>query len=180
MVKIIDIVIFYSNFSKFSRKLNEYINSEKISLRYICIDSIEMRDRILKTHIDVVPSMMVVYDNDDIEIYKGVEKIIIWLKSLLISYRDNKNTDENIEDIEYIEGANRDNTREYNRDNTREYNEDNRDNRDDSMNPNIKDNINPGIPEIPNESQNKMASLRAIAKQMEEERTKLDEERLQF
>jgi len=48
------------------------------------------------------------------------------------------------------------------------------------MNPNIKDNINPGIPEIPNESQNKMASLRAIAKQMEEERTKLDEERLQF
>ncbi len=84
-VKIENVILFYSKFSKECGPCVEYITSNKIPANLIVLDN--KADRHLATHgqlvqIKNVPSLLVAYEDKSVQLFVGKFKIISWFESM--------------------------------------------------------------------------------------------------
>lgn len=85
MVKIKDIILFYSEYPKNCQNIFIFINKYNLRLTTVCIDKKVVRTHIRNDklfNITHVPTLIVVYENGEAEKYEGA-KIIEYMKQLI-------------------------------------------------------------------------------------------------
>lgn len=81
MTNVTEVVLFYSKFSKECGGCIEFIMRNKLPVTLIPLDTKESREHALNgslIQIRSVPSMVVSYANNDVQLYVGSQKIIAW------------------------------------------------------------------------------------------------------
>ncbi len=99
MANIKEVVLFYSKYSPKCRNVNTFIDYHKFPISRISIDSKTARSIIKNgNHFKIkgVPTLIVLYDDGDAALYEG-DKVLSWLGQLLEgSHESPKSNDENM------------------------------------------------------------------------------------
>lgn len=84
MIKIEEIIFFYSSYSSHCHNAKNFIEKNNIPVNLILVDNPEIRKAMknMKFEIDSVPSILVNYSDGNSELYKG-NKVILWFEQLL-------------------------------------------------------------------------------------------------
>jgi hypothetical protein len=93
MSKITEILLFYSNFSAECKPCIEFIQRVNIPVSMICLDSKESREMIMsgkRLQIKAVPSLMVIYNDTEMQLFVGRPKIIAWLQNIINPHPNNQ------------------------------------------------------------------------------------------
>ena len=92
-MSVVDIILFVASSSKICEALLKFIKTSEIPARIVRLDSEEIRKAVCNGKyfkITVVPTMVVVYEDDNIQLYEGMEKIVKWIKLLLQAQKEPK------------------------------------------------------------------------------------------
>lgn len=158
MVRIVEICLYYSNYSAKCKNVRTFIDYYRLPINQICVDSEEIRGKLLSTKaIEGVPTITVLYDDSSVEMLKG-DKVMLWFQKQVRPSEENIPNEENEKDLYGNEKIEEEDDEEY------ETFEDDEE-------------ISTGK----NAKERKMQAIKDIAKQMEAERKKTlgyDEEKL--
>lgn len=105
MVEIRDILLFYSMHSQKCRTIFAFIEHHNLPVSPLCVDKKQVRDAISENstfHVKGVPTIIVIYNDGNAEMYEGVRSLQ-FLKDLV---RENQNPppeEESEDEIEIIE-----------------------------------------------------------------------------
>jgi len=94
MTNVVEVVLFYSKYSKECGPCIQYIMNNKLPVILIPLDNKESRDRAFNgslIQIKNVPSMVVSYVNNDVQLYVGSQKIIAWFSFMTKAPTGNDN-----------------------------------------------------------------------------------------
>lgn len=86
MSEIVDVILFYSKFSKACGPCIEYIMRNKLPVTLIPLDTANSREFVSNgsiMQIKNVPSMVVSYSTGDAQLYVGNQKIVGWLTAII-------------------------------------------------------------------------------------------------
>src|SRR5207253_4596960 len=92
---ITSVALFYSNFSKSSVPCLNAIKTHQIPVDLIPLDTIEARKTAAtgsRIQIKSVPSLVVIYDNGEEQLFIGYPKILKWMEELIQKRSQNPNT----------------------------------------------------------------------------------------
>lgn len=85
MVNITEMILFYSRYSSHCKGVLSFIQQFNIAVSTVAVDNKKVRERIKAGKIfkiKGVPTLIVVYDNQNAEMYEG-EKVLAWLNQLV-------------------------------------------------------------------------------------------------
>lgn len=86
MASIAEIILFHSNFSEECNYCKKHILHHNIPVVSICLDSKESRDLVMsaqRVQIKAVPSLLVTYSNNELQLFVGRPKIMNWFESII-------------------------------------------------------------------------------------------------
>lgn len=81
MTEVAEVVLFYSKYSKECQPIIQYIMNNRLPVSLIPLDDVESRNKALNgplLQIQRVPTLVVSYVNNDVQLYVGNQKIIAW------------------------------------------------------------------------------------------------------
>jgi len=77
-----EIVLFYSNFSVKCKSLLNFISHHNLPIQKLCVDSKKIRELVSKK-IKGVPTLFVTHTGGNIDVFENEDSIAAWLKNLL-------------------------------------------------------------------------------------------------
>ncbi len=81
-----DIILFYSSVSRVCDSCINFIKTNNIPAKLVRIDSKKTREIVQKGkyfQIQIVPTLLVTYNDGNLQLFVGAEKIILWLTKLI-------------------------------------------------------------------------------------------------
>lgn len=166
------IILFYSGFSENCKKTLHLINEYHVPIEQICVDSKYVRDKLNSTKkfykIKGVPSLVVSYEDGNSELYEG-EKVNIWIANyinFLTTPRQNMNQQVH---TKTTSGLNQ--QQEFHQSFASQQQYDDNDNDYDLIEEDLEE-LPPDPNVKPSKKNEKMSSLKLLAKEMEMQRKK--------
>lgn len=101
MISVAEVILFYSKFSKECAPCIQYIINNKLPIILIPLDDQDSRNKVFNgstLQITKVPTLLVSYTNNDVQLYVGSQKILSWF-SAMAKPVDNSQSSPNPQDI---------------------------------------------------------------------------------
>lgn len=80
-----DVIYFYSNYSKDCKLISDAIKQNNLNFRFVCVDKKIVKNKISKK-ISYVPCIFVIHKNGMVEQYEG-ERCVNWMREILNSVK---------------------------------------------------------------------------------------------